>query len=147
MWESHADTGAWRIVKPGSERALPVYRADEPGVCQLTGWWRLLPFPRWDQTVLRRYSDASFQQHRCRRRPQVDTYGVGEFVAALYWPECRHRHPLRHLRLGLRHWKPCCRAWFWGRRSRSHGRDRALLAETGLRLCVSSVANLVGDPS
>ena len=30
MWESHADTGARRIVKPGSERALPVFTIDEP---------------------------------------------------------------------------------------------------------------------
>ena len=31
VWESHADTGAWRIVKPGPERTLPVYTMDEPG--------------------------------------------------------------------------------------------------------------------
>ena len=34
VWESHADTGARRIVKPGPERTLPVYTVDEP-VCVL----------------------------------------------------------------------------------------------------------------
>ena len=29
LWESHADTGARRIVKPSPERALPVYTVDE----------------------------------------------------------------------------------------------------------------------
>ena len=31
VWESHADTGGRRNVKPGLERALPVYTVDEPG--------------------------------------------------------------------------------------------------------------------
>ena len=31
VWESHADTDVRRIVKPGLERALPVYTVDEPG--------------------------------------------------------------------------------------------------------------------
>ena len=31
VWKSHADTGAWRIVKTGPQRALPVYTVDEPG--------------------------------------------------------------------------------------------------------------------
>ena len=31
VWESHADTGARRIVQPGQERTLPVYTMDEPG--------------------------------------------------------------------------------------------------------------------
>ena len=31
VWESYADAGARRIVKPGLERTLPVYTMDEPG--------------------------------------------------------------------------------------------------------------------
>ena len=30
VWESHADTGIRRIIKPVPERALPVYNVDEP---------------------------------------------------------------------------------------------------------------------
>ena len=30
VWESHADTGIRRVVKPGPGRALPVYTVDEP---------------------------------------------------------------------------------------------------------------------
>ena len=31
VWESHADTEAQRLNKPGPERALPIYTDDEPG--------------------------------------------------------------------------------------------------------------------
>ena len=31
VWQSHADTGTRRILKPGLEMALPVYTVDEPG--------------------------------------------------------------------------------------------------------------------
>ena len=37
VWESHTDTGIWRIVKPTPERALPVYTVDEP-VCMPADW-------------------------------------------------------------------------------------------------------------
>ena len=35
--ESHADTDARRFIKPGPERALPIYTVDEPG-CWLDDW-------------------------------------------------------------------------------------------------------------
>ena len=31
VWESHADTKAWRFGKPVPERVLPTYTVDEPG--------------------------------------------------------------------------------------------------------------------
>ena len=30
VWESNADTEAWRFSKPGPERALPIHTEDEP---------------------------------------------------------------------------------------------------------------------
>ena len=30
MWESHADTDHWRVVKPAPDRARPVYAVSEP---------------------------------------------------------------------------------------------------------------------
>ena len=44
-----------------------------------------------------------------------------------------------------RNWRPCCSAYFRGRRFRPRGRDRAPFAEIGLRLCVSHVANRVTE--
>ena len=34
VWESHPDTDDRRVIKPGAERALPIYTMEEPG-CEL----------------------------------------------------------------------------------------------------------------
>ena len=53
VWESHVDTGTWRIVKPAPERALLIYTVDEPACVRLTGLWRLLLHLRWDRVTSR----------------------------------------------------------------------------------------------
>ena len=146
VWESHADTGAQRIVKPGPERSLPLYTVDEPrGMLadRMVAAVTVPPVgPDGIDTLLRRLLPTI---PVLMPPPKPIPTELGSLL------QCRRRSPLYHLGPGLRHWRPCWSACFRGRRSPSRGRDRALLAGTGLRLYVSPVANQVmewaGAPS
>ena len=99
MWESHADTGARRIVKPGPERALPVYTVDEPW-CVLADWMvAAVTAPPVGTDNL----EALLRLRRRRPSRYPQSWRV---CCNVYCRECWHRRPLHHPRQGLQTWRP-----------------------------------------
>ena len=127
MWESHSDTGVWRIVRPGPERALPVYTVDDPGLAD-----RMVAAVAAPPVG----SDGLEALLRCLLPntpvPPKPIATELESLLQRLLTGVPAPTPLHHPGQASWNWRPC-------------GRDRTLFAETGLRLCVSPAANRVTE--
>ena len=132
MWESHADPGVERIVKPMPERALPIYTMDEPActpVDRVVAAVTAPPVDPGDLKALLRCLHPTAPVPTPPSRPMPTDMG---FLLECSLCGMSARRQNRRLRLGSREWKPCYSACSRERRIRPRSCDRVPLAETGL---------------